>query len=238
MLSQKPYDSFLNSTTNHLIYSGDGLLRSADCRELTYALPEDFVFHFLRRDYHQYESRLKKKFLKHLPDSVDTSRIISETARIVRDFARCTKVNQLLVSLRVVTPQYLARESPSVSQYYHRDSTAVTITKVYFGEGAVYVDDDNVRRAYFAAHSIQAPDVSDAEILYDPSKTHMVEDGAVLLLKGEVYPDIDARSREVIDLFLSPDKIPDFNRGNGFIHKGGGFGMGDRRLVFTASVYV
>ncbi|MDQ3287635.1 MAG: DUF1826 domain-containing protein [Pseudomonadota bacterium] len=227
----------MNSSENYQILRIPELLQSEDCREIAYALPSTFVFHFLRKDWSGFESSLTRKLRKALDTDVDTDGLVAETSMWVRAIAECTGADQPLASLRIVTPEYLERESPSVSRYFHRDSTAVTVTKVYFGEGAVYAENENVRREYFSTRSIQSPDVPDEEILFDPHDTHVVEDGAAVLLKGEVYPDIDARSREVIDMFVPPDRIPDFNRGNGFIHKGGGFGMGDRRLVFTASIY-
>ncbi|MGS0740373.1 DUF1826 domain-containing protein [Glaciimonas sp. GG7] len=238
MLSANEYHDFLNSSSNYRLFSSPTSLLSEACRDLTYALPRDFSFHFLRRDYREFEAHLTQKLTQSLPAEVKATALINEVTSALSDFAQRTAVDHPLASLRVVTPEYLACESPSVSQYFHRDSTAVTITKVYFGEGAIYADNENVRREYFAKHSIQAPDVPDEVVLYNPSKTHVVPDGSMLLLKGEVYEDIDARSRELIDMFVPPDRILTFNRNNGFIHKGGGFSMGERRLVFTASVYV
>ncbi|MBI0421299.1 DUF1826 domain-containing protein [Acinetobacter sp. ACIN00229] len=241
MLSKEDYSRFLNSDLNYKIFESPKFLCSQECYDLTYALPHDFVFHFLHRDFTEFEKLLSDKLISSLSKEICEGaiiRIVDELKYILSNFVLLTGNKRPIASLRVVTPEYLEKEKPSVSQYYHRDSTALTITKVYFGEGAIYVDNNNVRREYFSKNSIQKPNIKDIEILYDPLKIHTVPDGGVLLLKGEVYEDIDSRSRQLIDMFVSVDEIPDFNRNNGLIHKGGGFVMGSRRLVFTSSTYL
>lgn len=236
LLDVQSYDHFVQSAQNYRIFRREDLLSPADCRRLTYDLPADFVFHHVRKPIGELRARMAEKILKRLPGRSDVQSIVEEVVWLCEQFSYLTNVDQPIVSLRVVTPDYLARESPSVSQYFHRDSTALTITKVFYGDGAMYVENEDVNRSFFDEQSIQQPETADEEVVA-PAGIKTVPQGAVLLLKGEVYPEIDKRSRAVIDLFVPPGEIKSFNKGNGFIHKGGGFSQGDRRLVFTCSVY-
>jgi hypothetical protein len=237
ILDDATYAAFFHSTENYRLFSRGDLLRFADCERVAYDLPRDFVFHHVREHWRAARPRLEALFATCLRRPSDATPMLDEMDALADAFCGVTGNTMPHYSLRVVTPEYLVRENPSVSGKWHRDSLAVTLTKSYAGDGAMLAPNENVRREYFVKDSIQRPHVSDADVLVDPTRVVTVPDGDVLLLKGEVYPEIDARSRELLDLFIDTGRVTPFNRGNGLIHKGGGFGAGDRRLVFTVSVY-
>ncbi|WP_428510407.1 hypothetical protein [Roseateles sp.] len=159
--------------------------------------------------------------------------IAREIGEALSLFAELSGETAPLASLRVVTEDYLRREFPSVSEKYHRDSTALTITKCFFGDSIVYTDEANIRRDFFAGASI-APD--DALAVFDTGIEHEVPDDTWVLLKGEMWQGIDSRSQELFDYVLGKGaSFKDVFKGAGFIHKGGYFRRAPRRLVFTAS---
>lgn len=206
----------------------------AQAHDIAMLLPDHYKAIYLRKDISFIKANLQESLRPHLaPDLLHS--LMNELCSAMDLFSLLTRDEKPLVSFRVVTEEYVAKEYPSVSQYYHRDAAAMTLTKCFFGEGAIYIREKNTKRDYFLANSIA---LNDADAAYDDADFHVVPPSKWVLLKGEMYQGIDSRNQSVIDIILGEkSKFRDFAKGKGLIHKGGRFIDTDRRLVFTVSTY-
>jgi hypothetical protein len=206
----------------------------AQAHDIAMSLPDCYRAIYLRKDIAFVKADLQESLQLHLGPELLHS-LLSELYCAMNLFYLLTQDEKPLVSLRVVTEEYVAKEYPSVSQYYHRDAAAMTLTKCFYGEGAIYIREKNTKRDYFKVNSIALHDVDAA---YDDTDFNVVPPSKWLLLKGEMYKGIDSRNQTVIDIVLGKKShFTDFAKGKGLIHKGGRFINTDRRLVFTLSTY-
>lgn len=203
-------------------------------RTLTYCLPTTYKIHFKGRHISVVVEELAASLSEHVPQAV-LDPFMEEVTFCLHLFRELTNDETPLVSLRVVDEEYVKKEHPSVSNLYHRDASAITLTKCFFGEGVIYLDNDNVRREFFETESIA---LSDDLAAINPDDYHITPDGSWVLLKGEMYNGMDARNMSVVNFVLGKDaQFSDYGKGRGLIHKGGRFTKSDRRLVFTVSTY-
>nr|WP_314525081.1 DUF1826 domain-containing protein [uncultured Pseudomonas sp.] len=206
----------------------------AQAHDIAMLLPDHYKAIYLRKDISFIKAALQESLRVHLAPELLYS-LITELCSAMDLFSRLTRDEQPLVSLRVVTEEYVTKEYPSVSQYYHRDAAAMTLTKCFYGEGAIYIRERNTKRDYFQVNSIA---LNDADAAYDDADYHVVPPSKWVLLKGEMYEGMDSRNQSVIDIVLGENsQFTDFSKGKGLIHKGGRFLDTDRRLVFTLSTY-
>jgi len=207
-----------------------------DCqaRDVALSLPDNYKAIFLRKDTSFIKEGLKRSLSEHLQPEL-LGALLNELYLAINLFGSITLDEKPLVSLRVVTAEYVEKEHPSVSKYYHRDAAALTLTKCFYGEGAIYLREQNTNRTYFNVNSIA---LNDRDAAYDDADCQVVPQSKWILLKGEMYKGIDARNQAVVDIVLGEGaQFKDFAKGNGLIHKGGRFIDTDRRLVFTISSY-
>ncbi|MBC3365819.1 DUF1826 domain-containing protein [Pseudomonas sp. SWRI154] len=206
----------------------------AQASDIATSLPDDYKAIYLRKEITFIKTALQESLRPHLVPELLRS-LMNELCSAMDLFYRLTRDEKPLASMRVVTQEYITKEYPSVSQYYHRDAAAMTLTKCFYGEGAIYIREKNTKRDYFQANSIA---LNDADAAYDKTDFHVVPPTKWILLKGEMYEGIDSRNQSVIDIVLGKNsKFTDFAKGKGLIHKGGRFIDTDRRLVFTLSTY-
>jgi hypothetical protein len=206
----------------------------AQAHDIAMLLPDHYKAIYLRKDIAFIKANLQESLRPHLAPELLLS-LMNELCSAMDLFSLLTRDEKPLVSLRVVTEKYVAKEYPSVSQYYHRDAAAMTLTKCFYGEGAIYIREKNTKRDYFEANSIA---LNDADAAYDDADFQVVPPSKWVLLKGEMYEGIDSRNKSVIDIVLGEkSQFRDFAKGKGLIHKGGRFIDTDRRLVFTLSTY-
>lgn len=211
-----------------------GTVSEAQAADIAMLLPDYYKAIYLRKDIAFTKAALQESLQPYLAPVLLHS-LMKELCVAMDIFFQLTRDERPLVSLRVVTEEYVTKEYPSVSQYYHRDAAAMTLTKCFYGEGAIYIREKNTKRDYFQANSIA---LSDADAAYDDTDYHVVPPLKWVLLKGEMYEGIDARNSSVIDIVLGKNShYTDFSKGKGLIHKGGRFLNTDRRLVFTLSTY-
>ncbi|MCP1446317.1 hypothetical protein J3D54_005449 [Pseudomonas sp. GGS8] len=203
-------------------------------RDIALSLPDSYKAIFLRKDVAFIKDGLKRSLSEHLnPALLDP--LLNELYLAIDLFGAITYDEKPLVSLRVVTSEYVEKEHPSVSKFYHRDAAALTLTKCFYGEGAIYLREQNTNRTYFDENSIA---LNDADAAIDDADCQVVPQSNWILLKGEMYKGIDARNQAVVDIVLGEGaKFKDFAKGIGLIHKGGRFIDTERRLVFTISTY-
>lgn len=210
----------------------------ASLKELVDALPDDYTLHIVgteggkpRIHYGEHRDIILSNLRRHVGPMPVLQKLSAEIGKSLELFYSVTEDTYPMVSLRIITREYLERESPSVSEKYHRDSTALTLTKCFFGGGAIYTDDANVRRDFFLRHSIA---IRDEDAVLDVGREYEVPDERWVLLKGEIWKGIDTRSQSLIDYILGPQPcLLDSFKGRGFIHKGGSFRYSSRRLVFN-----
>ncbi|VWB99134.1 hypothetical protein BLA23254_04718 [Burkholderia lata] len=210
----------------------------AALQALVEALPDDYTLHIVGTEggkrlvhYGEHRDRILSDLRRHVGSLPVLQQLSAEIDKSLELFHAVTDDAYPMISLRIITQGYLERESPSVSEKYHRDSTSLTLTKCFFGSGAVYTDDANVRRDFFLRHSIA---VRDEDAVLDTTREYTVPDERWVLLKGEIWQGIDARSQSLIDYILGPRSSPlDAFKGRGFIHKGGCLRYSSRRLVFN-----
>ncbi|WP_040067561.1 DUF1826 domain-containing protein [Pseudomonas batumici] len=203
-------------------------------RDIALSLPDHYKAIYLNKEIPLIKTRLQETLQLHLAAEL-LNPLMNELCSAMDLFFRLTLDEKPLVSLRVVTAEYVAKEYPSVSQYYHRDAAAMTLTKCFYGEGAIYLREKNTRRDYFQENSIA---LNDADAAYDDADCQVVPPMKWVLLKGEMYEGIDSRNQAVINIVLGEKShFRDFAKGKGLIHKGGRFIDTDRRLVFTISTY-
>jgi hypothetical protein len=201
---------------------------------LVWALPDGYKIHFVSQPIAEATEGLAQS-LREWGHEGDVDVLMREIETALGTFQEITSDGRPLVSLRIVTEEYLRKEYPSVSRHYHRDAATITLTKCFTGEGAIYLNEDNVKREFFGANSIA---IEDAQAAHDPDVYGIVPPGAWLLLKGEVHPELDARNRKVFEYILGKGaELGEYNRGKALIHKGGRMIPGERRFVFTASTY-
>jgi hypothetical protein len=206
----------------------------AQAHDIAMLLPDHYKAIYLRKDIAFIKANLQESLRAHLAPELLFS-LMNELCSAMDLFSLLTRDEKPLVSFRVVTEEYVAKEYPSVSQYYHRDAAAMTLTKCFYGEGAIYIREKNTKRDYFEANSIA---LNDADAAYDDADFQVVPPSKWVLLKGEMYEGIDLRNQSVIDIVLGEkSQFRDFAKGKGLIHKGGRFIDTDRRLVFTLSTY-
>ena len=204
---------------------------------LVRALPSDYTLHVVGTragepliHYQRQCDIVLSDLQRHVGDMDVLRNLDAEIRRSLELFHGVTKDSYPMISLRVVTDVYVKRESPSVSDKYHRDSTSLTLTKCFFGSGVIYTDEANVRRDFFRCHSIAS---SDEDAVLDTMIEYEVPDEMWVLLKGEIWCGIDSRSQALIDYILGPLARRDVFRGQAFIHKGGYLRKSPRRLVFN-----
>lgn len=211
----------------------DAVIR-AQANDIAMSLPDDYKAIYLRKNITFIKNALQESLRPHLAPELLRS-LMNELCSAINLFYRLTRDESPLVSMRMVTQEYVTKEYPSVSQYYHRDAAAMTLTKCFYGEGAIYIREENTKRGYFQANSIA---LNDTDAAYDKTDFHVVPPTKWILLKGEMYEGIDSRNQSVIDIVLGENsKFTAFSKGKGLIHKGGRFIDTDRRLVFTLSTY-
>lgn len=206
----------------------------AQANDIAMSLPDDYKAIYLRKDITSIKNALQESLRPYLAPELLRS-LMNELCCAMNLFYQITRDENPLASMRVVTQEYIAKEYPSVSQYYHRDAAAMTLTKCFYGEGAIYIREENTQRGYFQTNSIA---LNDTDAAYDKTDFHVVPPTKWILLKGEMYEGIDSRNQSVIDIVLGENsKFTEFSKGKGLIHKGGRFIDADRRLVFTLSTY-
>ena len=197
-------------------------------------LPNDFLLQYLNLRIDESFSHLEKDLEQYMGQLTLRS-VLAEVMLALALFYRVSLDESPFISLRVVTDQYLKNEHPSVSQYYHRDSAALTLTKTFVGKGACFIESDNVNRSFFEENSLA---IDDHVAAYHPEQCRSVPDQKWLLLKGEIYQGMDERNMSFIKEVLGQgEEIKDCFKGQGLIHKGGDISKLERRLVFTVSSY-
>ena len=217
-----------------LIDVGEHTSDMANVTSLVRSLPDDYKLHLVSSPVDEVLQSISAS-LAEFTYGHDASDFLNELDVAIQLFEEITGECNPFISLRIVTKEYLQQEHPSVSRYYHRDAATLTLTKCFAGEGAIYLDDDNVRRSYFDSESIAT---RDEDAAHDPGRFNVVPPGSWLLLKGEIYPEIDERNGGVFRFMLGEDVVfGNYNRGNGLIHKGGRLAPGDRRLVFNINTF-
>lgn len=193
-------------------------ISEADAREICTSLPDNYKAIFLRKNIGAIETGLQESLNQYLSRQRSTA-LLTELYSAINLFSDITGDAQPLVSLRVVTAEYVEKEYPSVSKYYHRDAAALTLTKCFYGEGAIYLREDNIRRDYFRLNSIA---LSDSDAAYDYEDFRVVPPTKWILLKGEMYQGIDSRNQAVVDIVLGQGAVfKDYAKGMGLVHKGG-----------------
>lgn len=211
-----------------------GKISNDQARDIALSLPDNYKAIFLRKDVAVIKDGLKCSLSEHLNPEL-LGALLDELYLAIDLFGTITYDEKPLVSLRVVTSEYVEKEHPSVSKFYHRDAAALTLTKCFYGEGAIYLREQNTNRTYFDENSIA---LNDADAAFDEADCRVVPQSSWILLKGEMYKGIDARNQAVVDIVLGEGaRFKDFAKGIGLIHKGGRFIDTDRRLVFTISTY-
>ncbi|MCK6600138.1 MAG: hypothetical protein L6Q37_17370 [Bdellovibrionaceae bacterium] len=212
-----------------------------ELKPLIEALPDDYKIHIpeeYKKDgsnYSDISQKIEKDLLIHSQNPELSKKLALEVAEAVNAFYSITQDLHPLASLRIVTEEYVKKEYPSVSQLYHRDSTSLTLTKCFYGNGAVYTTEDNINRNFFTTNSIAT---EDRFAVFDPSIEIEVKEKIWVLLKGEMWKGIDIRSQSLFDYVLGENaRIKDYSKGIGFIHKGGYFNKSKKRLVFTISTW-
>jgi hypothetical protein len=217
-----------------LIDFGENTSNMAGVTRLVWALPDDYKLHIVSAPIEEVLPSISES-LSGYTNGHEANAFLNELDVAIQLFEKITSERNPFVSLRIVTEEYLQQEHPSVSRHYHRDAATLTLTKCFSGEGAIYLDNDNVKRSYFDIESIASHDEYAA---HDPEKFNVVPPGHWLLLKGEIYPGIDERNGSLFRFMLGEEVVfGNYNRGNGLIHKGGRLAPGDRRLVFNINTY-
>lgn len=202
-------------------------------------LDSKYEFHF----YNENLSCLEKKLFSSLYNSGIQKKLArnfsNELYKLTkRFFTSLDKVNPIFFfSLRKISSEYLKNNNPSVSDSFHRDGSCWTLTNTFYGDGVEWIPNNNVKRDFFTKNSIQTTyDLS--EICLDPSiKFNNVEKNKTIILKGELYPDIDKRTSEFISNFLDLNYIPNFNKGNSLIHRGAPCKDNSFRVVLTINIF-
>jgi len=237
-LDSSPVHDFHKFTSSDhaglLIDFKENSLNDAQVKVLGLTLPGDYKEIYLGQHKLHVIPKLRSSLSLYLAQEL-LIEVMNEIEMALAFFGMVTSDKTPLISMRMVTPQYVESEFPSVSQYYHRDASALTLTKCFYGEGAHYLREDNTRREFFSKNSIA---LDDSLAMVNQDDFCEVPQGNWILLKGEMYAGIDSRNQNVVDAVLGKNAIfNNFAKGRGLIHKGGGFSKTDRRLVFTISTY-
>lgn len=220
---------------------GSSSCEQDELKPLVDALSDEYKIH-IPKDYKknstQYHeiAKIIENDLIDKTNLTDLSRkLCTEIDHAVKTFYKITNDISPLASFRIVTEEYVKKEYPSVSELYHRDSTSLTLTKCFYGSGAIYTTEENLKREFFISNSIAT---DDKLAVHDPSIEIEVEEKIWVLLKGEMWKGIDKRSQSLFDYVLGETAdIKDFAKGSGFIHKGGKFKKSKKRFVFTISTW-
>ncbi|WP_350307477.1 hypothetical protein [Photorhabdus viridis] len=224
----------INNDSAILIDPGDKKVNKITTSKLANNLPSDYKIHFIKKNKNEILNGIDKSISSYL-DSDSVGDFLFELKAAFFLFESITGDYNPLVSLRVVTQHYIKEEYPSVSELYHRDAAALTLTKCFYGEGAIYIKNDNVKRDFFSENSIA---FKDSDATYNPDDYHIVPDNFWLFLKGEMYKGIDKRNQAVFDFILGENaEFKEYFKGKGLIHKGGRFHKTSKRIVFTISTY-
>jgi hypothetical protein len=202
-------------------------------------LAPDYQFWSVRQSKLHIIDPLKKSFSKigSLPPTTQSA-ILDDTIHLINMFIDVTGEQQPFVSLRSITEKYFSNNETSVSNRWHRDSTVISLFKTFVGAGTEWTPNDNVVRSAWAGVSIQQIHEPEAKYVNDPSLYYSSSCNTIGFLKGEISPqNIDARSLEFIENFISKDEIIEFNTGNSLIHRGPGAQSTEKRLVLTLSSF-
>lgn len=216
-------------------YKGPNINTLDENKQIAMSLPQDYCIHVINEGGFSIVNKIYSSLVKYINDETILCNFIYELTLAVNSLASAISIDFNLASLRVVDEKYIEKERPSVSNFYHRDSSSLTLTKTFYGEGALYLDKSNVNREFFVGNSIAT---HDSLAMIDPKKFEVLNDGMWLLLKGEIGKSIDPRNKEFVDFIRGGDTdYQDMFLGKGLIHRGGRFVDTPIRLVFTFSSY-
>jgi len=202
-------------------------------------LPNDFEFHFYGKPLHEIQVYLLNSLIDLPHDSADIQIISSELFSLVSRVLHFLKKKSppLFFSLRKVTPDYILKHSPSVSDCFHRDGACYTFTRTFYGPGVEWVDNKFIDRDYFRKHSIQRFNGDDSAFKEKNIPYNQVGENESIILKGETYEGIDSRTVDFISHFIGMNSVPNFNQDNGLIHRGSSETSIDFRVVLTINIF-
>ncbi|OYQ77502.1 hypothetical protein B9T11_10105 [Wohlfahrtiimonas chitiniclastica] len=216
-------------------YSDKNINSLDENKLLAMSLPNNYCIQIINEGGFSIINKIYLSLREHVQNESVLNKFIYELTLAINCLAKIISVDFNLASLRIVNKEYVEKEYPSVSNMYHRDSSSLTLTKTFYGEGALYIENSNVNRDFFIHNSI-APHESLAMI--ESGKFKILDDGMWLLLKGEMSKSIDSRNKEFVQQIRGVDtNFDDMFLGTGLIHRGGRFINTSTRLVFTFSSY-
>ncbi|QPE19168.1 hypothetical protein IMQ36_08810 [Providencia rettgeri] len=216
-------------------YKGPNINTFDENKRIAMSLPQDYCIQIINEGGFSIINKIHGSLAQYINDKYILGNFIHELTLAIKSLASVISIDFNLASLRIVDEKYIEKEHPSVSNLYHRDSSSLTLTKTFYGEGALYLDESNVNREFFVDNSIAT---HDSLAMIDPKKFEVVGDGMWLLLKGEMGESIDPRNKEfVAHIRGGHTDYQDMFLGQGLIHRGGRFVDTPIRLVFTFSSY-
>ncbi len=164
--------------------------------------------------------------------------LIKHVFELVKMFSTVTGEDNPYVSLRSIVPSYFDGNETSVSSCYHRDAAFVTLFQTFIGNGTEWTPNSNVRREKWAESSMQEGSEPDSLFVFDTAKVNRTSNAVIGILKGESDPsNMDSRSMEFVQSFVSKDFLQKYNVGNGLIHRGPRTMLGEKRLLITVSTF-
>ncbi len=199
----------------------------------------NFQFWCVKKPIDQIEKSLEQSIngIGNLPVDI-LEQFHDDVLKLAQLFVEVTGENMPFVSLRTVTQDYFSLNQTSVSNRYHRDSSVISLFKTFLGSGTQWTTNENVIRAPWMKVSIQDIFEPDEKYLVDPSLFFETTCKTIGFLKGETCPkNIDIRSLEFIENFISRDEIVEFNVGNSLIHRGPGINGNEKRVLLTVSSF-
>lgn len=160
-------------------------------------------------------------------------KLAEDVMALVEQFVRLTGDERPFVSFRTIDQSYFTDGQKSVSRNWHVDTSVLTLTCTYVGQGTEWTTYDTPEIRALCAHEKM---LAEDAVSIPKDAVAQMQRYEVSVLKGEIRNPEDATSKEFLEHFLTPDEIKPFNVGCGILHRGPGYVAGDtRRLLLTVS---